>query len=324
LSNAPTRAAIVLPVVGGLSEKFASAFRDALPGLSLSVLPPFPGRPYNGELRDIEVLFTFGQFLTDEALADALSLRLIQCLGTGLDGIVDRSTLGLATWVTNARGIHGAPVSETALMLMLALARHVPTLVRAQAEHRWHFEPARLLSGSTVGILGVGHIAEALARRCKASDMRVEGISRRSQAGGFDRLHAYTALEKVVGGFDYFVILAPLATVTRNSVNAQVLSAMKPGSVLINVARGGIVDEPALVEASRRGVPAAAGLDVFTEEPLNSASPLWDMPNVLISPHAAGHHTGYAESVLPIVEANWAAIRSGQEAQLINVVRRPK
>jgi hypothetical protein len=187
LSNAPTRAAIVLPVVGGLSEKFASAFRDALPGLSLSVLPPFPGRPYNGELRDIEVLFTFGQFLTDEALADALSLRLIQCLGTGLDGIVDRSTLGLATWVTNARGIHGAPVSETALMLMLALARHVPTLVRAQAEHRWHFEPARLLSGSTVGILGVGHIAEALARRCKASDMRVEGISRRSQAGGFDQ-----------------------------------------------------------------------------------------------------------------------------------------
>jgi D-2-hydroxyacid dehydrogenase (NADP+) len=244
--------------------------------------------------------------------------------GTGLDGIVDRSTLGLATWVTNARGFHGAPVSETALMLMLALARHVPTLVRAQAEHRWHFEPARLLSGSTVGILGVGHIAEALARRCKAFDMRVEGISRRSQAGGFDRLHAYTALEKVVGGFDYFVILAPLATVTRNSVNAQVLSAMKPGSVLINVARGGIVDEPALVEALRRGVPAAAGLDVFTEEPLNSASPLWDMPNVLISPHAAGHHTGYAESVLPIVEANWAAIRSGQEAQLINVVRRPK
>jgi len=154
--------------------------------------------------------------------------------------------------------------------------------------------------------------------------MRVEGISQRSQAGVFDRLHAYTALEKVVGGFDYFVILAPLATVTRNSVNAQVLSAMKPGSVLINVARGGIVDEPALVEALRRGVPAAAGLDVFTEEPLNSASPLWDMPNVLISPHAAGHHTGYVESVLPIVEANWAAIRSGQEAQLINVVRRPK
>ncbi len=314
------RAALVLP-----ESKVRRDFETALKqggDLELLVMDPITEGGDEAVLSDVDLLLSFGAFITDKSIAVAKRLRWIQCLGVGVDGLVDRRTLGPGTWVTSARGVHSTSVSEATIAAMLALARDLPRLVKAQQQRRWAAGPAAdLLSHRTVGILGVGLIAEALAKRCRAFEMRVEGVSNRPDAAGFDRLWRYEELEKAVAGFDYFVLLAPLSDRTRNIVGSSVLSAMKPTSRLINMARGGLVDEDALLDALQNEKLAAAALDVFSVEPLPEGSPLWSMPNVLISPHCAGQHGGYAGDVVPIVLKNLQAMRDGRFDDLINVVR---
>jgi D-2-hydroxyacid dehydrogenase (NADP+) len=129
----------------------------------------------------------------------------------------------------------------------------VPRAVRAQDERQWLRFPARLLHHKTVGIFGIGAIAEELGPKCKAFGMRVVGVSSAPRpVAGFDHVHRSADLAKVAGEFDFFVLLTPLTDKTRNSVNAEVLAAMKPASFLVNLARGGVVDEPALIEALKR------------------------------------------------------------------------
>lgn len=271
---------------------------------------------------EAKAIFTFGQFLTDEAVGRASSLRWIQSLGSGVDGIIDRPDLREEVIVTNARGAHRTCVSEAAFALMIALARDLPRLVRAQDRHSWAPRPARLLEGRTVGIFGVGVIAEGLAERCKAFGMKVEGISDRASAPLFDMMHAKSDMVAAVSRFDYFVVLAPLTVQTHGIIDRHVLAAMKPDAFLINVARGGVVDETALLEALQSGKLAGAALDVFSVEPLPETSPFWAMPNVLISPHAGGQHDSYAESVMPIVLPNIAAMRRADIGALQNRIDR--
>jgi D-2-hydroxyacid dehydrogenase (NADP+) len=316
----PLRAALVLPDVD-VRRDFEKLLREQLDGLSLTVLGPVSSAASPEVLAPFEAVFTFGQFLGEQALAKASALRWIQCLGSGVDGLIDRSDLASSVWVTSARGVHDICVSETAFALMLSMARDVPRLVRQQAERRWEPWQASVLAGRTVGILGVGLIAEALAKRCKAFDMRVEGVSLRTSAPNFDRLRDYAQLSEAVADFDYFVVLAPLSAQTRGIVDAHVLAKMKPSAILINVSRGGIVDEAALIEALREKRLSAAALDVFDQEPLKVQSPLWSMDNVLVSPHAAGQHRDYARDVMAIVSANYNAMRMGRLSELVNVVR---
>jgi D-2-hydroxyacid dehydrogenase (NADP+) len=316
----PFNAALVLPDVD-VRRDFERLLREQLEGLNLTVLGPVSSAASAEVLARFEALFTFGAFLGEQALANATKLRWIQCLGSGVDGLVDRGDLASSVWVTSARGVHDVCVSETAFALMLSMARDVPRLVRQQAERRWNVWQASVLAGRTVGILGVGLIAEALAKRCKAFDMRVEGVSSRSSALHFDRLRDYSQLSEAVADFDHFVVLAPLSAQTRGIVDASVLARMKPSAVLINVSRGGVVDEAALIQALREKRLAGAALDVFEHEPLQAESPLWSMDNVLISPHAAGQHRDYARDVMDIVSVNYNAMRTGRLSDLVNVMR---
>jgi len=316
------RAGLVLPDLP-VRTQFAEAMRAALPALDLRVLDPLPPGDSAAPARDLEVLFTFGQFINNEVLAPGSAVRWVQSLGTGMDGIIDRPTLQPDVLVTSARGVHGVCVPETAFALMLSLARDIPRLVKAQAERAWTSGPAHLLHGRTVGILGVGIIAEGLAQRCKAFGMRVEGISSRTEAPGFDALHPYETLTDVVGRFDHLVLVAPLSERTRHIVDATVLARMKPGAFLVNVARGGLLDEDALLTALQKGQLAGAALDVFAVEPLPAQHPFWTLPNLLITPHTGGQHHDYAAHVMPIVIENWQAYRQGRFAALRNVVRAP-
>ena len=166
---------------------------------------------------------------------------------------------------------------------MLSLARDLPRSVHAQENGQWERWPSRCSSGKTVGILGVGLIAEYLAPICKTFHMTVIGISGSPRAApGFDRMVARGDLMKVAGELDYLVVLAPLTPETRNIVGAKLLAAMKPTAYLVNVARGGVVDEPALIKALEAGQIAGAGLDVFSQEPLPPDNPLWKTKNVTI------------------------------------------
>jgi phosphoglycerate dehydrogenase-like enzyme len=174
-----------------------------------------------------------------------------------------------------------------------------------------------------LGILGVGVIAEALAIRCKALGMTVVGISSaKREVTGFDRVYGREDLVSAVGSFDFFLVLTPYSSATRNLVNATVVSAMKPGSYFNNLARGGVVDEDALISALQSGQIAGAALDVFNEEPLPERHPLWEMKNVIVTPHLAGFYDGYVARALPVVVENIRRFLAGDIANMINVVRR--
>jgi phosphoglycerate dehydrogenase-like enzyme len=270
-----------------------------------------------------EVLITFGAHMADHVLEKGRKLKWIQALGTGVDGIADRPALRDGVLVTNMHGLHGDSVPEAAMMLMLALARDLPRAMRNRNARQWERYPARLLKGKTVGIFGVGAIARSLAPKCKAFGMSVVGISSAPrEMEGFDRMVHRDALVQAVRELDFFVLLTPYTPGTRGIVDAGVLAAMKPSAFLVNLARGGIVDEEALMRALREKRIAGAALDVFASEPLAADHPFWSMDNVIVTPHLGGFHDQYAEQALPTVEENLRKYLAGDLKGMINVVKR--
>jgi D-2-hydroxyacid dehydrogenase (NADP+) len=274
-------------------------------------------------IADADALLTFGPMVKDEMLRGADKLRWVQALGTGVDGIIDQPALRPEVVITNIRGIHGAPVSEAALMMMLAVSRGFADSVRDQDRHVWRRAPPRLLDGKTVGIFGVGLIAEALAPKCRALGMTVIGFtSAKRDLPGFDRMHDRGELIGLAPTLDYLVLLAPYSEATHRLIDARVFAAMKPSGYLINLARGGIVDEDALIAALEEGRIAGAALDVFQEEPLPAEHPLWSTRNVIVTPHLGGFCDVYAERALPTIEHNMACFLRGDIDKMINIVRR--
>jgi D-2-hydroxyacid dehydrogenase (NADP+) len=270
-----------------------------------------------------DVLVTFGPMMSEHVLEKASNLKWIQALGTGVDGIVDRPSLRKETIVTNLHGIHGAPVSEAALMSMLALSRDLPRTLRNQAKHTWERFPARLLKDKTVGIFGIGVIAEELAPKCKAFGMTVVGISSaRRTLPGFDRIYARDELEQAVRELDYLVLLTPYSAQTRGIVGARIFSSMKPTSYLVNLARGGVVDEAALIQALESKQIAGAALDVFAQEPLPDEHPFWNMEQVIITTHQGGFCDVYVDYALPVIEENLRKFLAGDTGNMINLVKR--
>ncbi|MGB7856672.1 MAG: D-2-hydroxyacid dehydrogenase, partial [Pseudolabrys sp.] len=269
-------------------------------------------------IADVDILLCFSPPMADHVVRDASKLKWIQALGTGVDNIVDLPSLGKEVVVTNVRGIHGAPVSEATIAFMLSLARDMPRSVRAQEQSKWERWPSALLAGKTVGILGVGLIAEYLAPICKTFGMTVVGISGSPrETRHFDRMAHRNDLTKVVGDLDFLVVLTPLSAERRNIVGEKVFAAMKPTAYLVNVARGGVVDEPALIAALEAGKIAGAGLDVFSQEPLPSDNPLWKTKNLTIFSHLGGYSQGYEDRAMPTIAGNMGKFLAGDLKSMI-------
>jgi D-2-hydroxyacid dehydrogenase (NADP+) len=275
-------------------------------------------------IADIDILLCFSPPMADHVVAKAKKLKWIQALGTGVDNIVDLPSLGKEVIVTNIRGIHGAPMSEATIAYMLSLARDMPRSARAQDRHAWERWPSRLLADKTVGILGVGLIAEYLAPICKLFGMTVIGITGTPrEVKGFNRMVVRDDLIKIAPELDYLVVLIPMSPAARNLVGKAVFAAMKPTAFLVNVARGGVVDEPALIKALEADEIAGAALDVFAEEPLPPDNPLWTTKNLTIFPHLGGYSLGYEDRAMPTIAHNMACFLAGDFQKMINVVRKP-
>lgn len=273
--------------------------------------------------RDAQALVALAHEIPAELLAAMPRLRWVQALTTGVDHLMGLPTLRPKILVTNGRGIHGPQMSEMAFLHMMALWRDVPAMMTNQRAHRWERWPQKLLLGKTVVLLGIGAISEELARRCQAFGMRVVGVSdARADAPGFDAVLPRARLHEAAAMADSLVVLVPLTPATRRMVDAGVLAAMKPDAILVNLARGPVVDEAALIEALRAGRIAGAGLDVFEVEPLPADSPLWDMPNVVVTPRVGGMSDTYALQALPLVEENLRAFLAGDLDRLRNRVER--
>jgi D-2-hydroxyacid dehydrogenase (NADP+) len=316
-----SRLLILLTLPKEVTGQYATRIGQRFPQLGIDVADHYSKvGPF---IKSADVLLTFGPMMKDEVLRGALKLRWVQALGTGVDGVIDQPSLHPDVVITNIRGIHGAPVSEAALMMMLALSRGFAQSVRNQEQHVWGRWPPKLLDRKTVGIFGIGLIAEALAPKCKALGMTVVGFtSTKREVPGFDRMYLRDELIRVAGELDYLVLLAPYAEDTHRLIDGRVFAAMKPSSYFVNLARGGIVDEDALAHALDTGQIAGAALDVFQQEPLPADHPLWSTKNIIITPHMGGFCDVYAECALPTIEHNMDCFLRGDIDNMINVVRR--
>ena len=302
------------------SDRYQKIIAKLYPELELSVSK---GRENHDRLYDCNVLIGFGPGLNDEVFDRNQNLKFVQSLGTGVDGIADRPGLAKDVPVASMRGMHGPQMSELAFMVMLSLSRNFPKTLENQENHLWERWEPRVLYKKTVGLLGVGLIAEALAKRCKAFDMNVVGISGSSrEVENIDEMRSRATLAEAVKDLDYLIVLAPMTPENKNLINAEILEAMKPSAYLVNIARGGILDDDALIDALKSGGIAGAGLDVFEKEPLPADSPFWDVPNLIITPHNGGMSETYVEQAMPVIETNLRALLSGKPEDMINVVER--
>ena len=307
----------------GAPEADASAFaeraRADLPGIDL-----FASNDRAAALAqaaDAEVLIGH-HFQFDEALVGrATKLRWIQSLTTGTDAILKLAALKPEVTVTSTRGMHGPQMSELVFLHMLALTRDFPRMQRNQAAGRWERWPQPLLLHKTVVIVGVGAISEALAPRCKAFGMTVHGVSASMRVpAGFDRVFPRERLLEAAAGADYLVLIVPLSPATENLIDGRVLAALKPSAFVINVARGGVLDEGALTEALRTERIAGAALDVFRQQPLPADSPLWHVPGVIVTPLVGGMSDIYLEQAYPVVRDNLRHFLAGRADAMTNIV----
>jgi D-2-hydroxyacid dehydrogenase (NADP+) len=274
-----------------------------------------------GVIASIEVIIALGHHIPKPLIDAARSLKWIQALTTGTDSLTAPGVLPAHVLLTSTRGIHGPQMSELAFLNMIALGRNFRKMQRNQAEAKWEQWGQPILEGKTIVIVGLGLLAEHLAERCKLFGMRVIGISGgRSQAPNFDEIHPRSDLVKVAARADFLMLLVPYSKETHHLINREVLAAMKPQAFLINLARGGVLDEAALIEHLQSGKIAGAGLDIFSTQPLPPDNPLWRMPNVIITPNIGGRSDKFVEQTMTVLEPNLQAYLDGRLKDLRNLV----
>ncbi len=245
-------------------------------------------------LREAEILFDFDQTHREDLPDLAPNVRWIQATSAGIGQLVKRlgyDTRMPATVFTTASGVHAKPLAEFCVMVMLMFHKGLLRMVRDQRRRHWERYAGTDLAGRTLVIIGAGSIGSEVARVCKALGMTVIGVDRadfnyQPQSLSLDEFHPVSELPAVLGRAEHLVIIAPHTPETEGMIGARELALLPQGAILINISRGALVNEPALIEALRSGHLGAAGLDVFAKEPLPQDSPLWDMPNVLVSPHS--------------------------------------
>ena len=233
-------------------------------------------------------------FCHEEIFPHLTDLMWIQSHGAGMEKQLFPALRESHVVITNAAGLYGSQVADQAFALLLALTRKLHYSIRFQDKRQWQFD--RLyksmieIGGMTIGIVGMGGIGQHMARRAKGFEMAVIGVDPylRKKPEHCDELVGMDRLPEIMKRVDVVMIACPLTEETRGLINAEMLSLMKPTAYLINVARGPIHDEPALIEVLKQHKIAGAGLDVTAVEPLSRDSPLWDMVNVIISPHVGG------------------------------------
>src|ERR1700730_1901143 len=269
---------------------------------------------------EAEVLVVSGLW-QDGLLDRAKKLRFVQAIGAGTDQFPREELAKRRIRLASARGVNYRAVAEHAMALILALSRRLPEARDNQASRVWRGMIGDLsgredeLGGKTLLVVGLGQIGGRLTQLAKAFDMRVVGLRRDPAAGrgAADAVHPMGEFNSLLPEADFVALTCPLTKETENLVDAEALGLMKPSAHLVNVARGRVVDEGALLEALAAHRIAGAGLDVIAEEPLAASSPLWGMEHVLITPHTAGETRHYEDYVIEILRDNLGRLWRGEE-----------
>lgn len=255
-----------------------------------------------------DVLFVW-HFRT-EALTNAWpsadTLRWIHASSAGVDKLMISELTRSEVVLTNSRGVFDRPMAEYVLGTVLTFAKDLHTSVRLQDSRQWWHRDTERIEGKAALVVGTGPIGRSIAHQLSAAGLRVSGAGRvpRTADPDFGDIHASDSLGDVLGGYDYVVLAAPLTAQTHGLIDAAALTRFKPTARLINVGRGELVVQDDLVAALRADQLGGAALDVFEAEPLPASSPLWDMPNVLVSPHMSGDTLGWTEELVELFQDN--------------------
>jgi phosphoglycerate dehydrogenase-like enzyme len=244
-----------------------------------------------GLRRQADVSFDFDWQAPADMAGNCPRLRWVQGTSAGIGGFLDRTGLArTGLTFTTAAGVHGVPLAEFALLGLLYFAKGMPALADAKAARRWQRYAGSQLAGCRALLVGLGGAGRAVARLLAAAGVEVCGAGRPGRSYDVPGVTGYVAsdqIHRVLPEVDAVVLACPLTGQTHGLIGAEELALMRPGSVLVNISRGPVVDEEALVSALQTGHLGGACLDVFATEPLPAGSPLWDLPNVIISPHSA-------------------------------------
>src|SRR5882757_6328928 len=269
---------------------------------------------------EADVVVVSGMWKND-LIPAASKLKFIQSISSGMDQYSKEQLAAKSVRLCSAAGVNARAVAEHAIALILAVARRLPEARDNQHKKMWRGMIGDLtqredeLGGKTLLIVGMGRIGSHLAKLAKAFDMKVLGIRRDPAQGanGADSIHGMGDLVKLVPQADFVALACALTPETTGLMSAAAFAAMKPSAVFVNVARGKVADEEALIKAMQGNKIWAAAIDVTVDEPLPAASPLWSMPNVFITPHTAGETRAYEDNVIDILIENLERLWRGEK-----------
>ncbi len=277
-------------------------------------------------LAGTEVLFT-NPVVPEDIVSRAPALKWLQLTSAGVDRLLDAPVVRSRVTVTTASGIHAVPISEYVIGAMIAFAKGFPRAMRAQGQRAWRPYWPQELEAMTVGVLGMGAIGARVTQLCRALGMRVLAMRRSAKKrlmgdetgdSSVDEMLPPSELNYVLSESDYVVVALPLTPETQGLIGEEELRAMKGSAVIVNIGRGAIIDEQALVRALREGWIGGAALDVFQQEPLSAESELWGLENVLLTPHISGGTPRYMERAVELFCDNLRRYLAGEP--LRNVV----
>ena len=303
-----------------LGERFVEDLRSTFP--SLDFRPCYTVEDQLREVPDAEVQFGL---ITREVYLASKKLKWFHFIGIGFDIIVRNipEIVNDDVLMTYARQTHAIPMADHVFAMMLALAHNVPELIEDQRARRWdsrrYFSRMKELPGTTMGIVALGDIGKAVAKRAQGFDIEVYAVDilKMVTPPGVKEVWGVERIDDMLSISDWLVVTAPLTSQTRGMIDGRRIQQLKHGAIVVVVSRGSIVDEGALVDALRSGQVAGAGLDVFAEEPLSPQSPLWDVPNLLISPHVSADSAQLWERRREIFKENLRRYLAGET--LLNV-----
>lgn len=255
---------------------------------------------------DVLFVWDFRSEAVQAAWSAADRLRWMHAASAGVDRMLFPELVESGVVLTNSRGVFDRPMAEYVLATVLSFAKDLHTSLRLQDRKQWRHRETERVAGKRALVVGTGPIGRAIAAQLSAAGLSVTGAGRRARTGDpdFGTVHSSDELHPVLGEFDYVVLAAPLTEQTRGLVDARALARFKPTARLINVGRGELVVQDELVEALSAGQLAGAALDVFDAEPLPATSPLWEMPDVLVSPHMSGDTVGWTDELVELFLTN--------------------
>ena len=259
--------------------------------------------------------------LLEETLPLCPSLRWIHSKSAGIEGILTPRLASSDVVLTNARGVYARSLAEFAISGMLFFAKDLPRMNRNKADKRWEQYDVEELSGRTLAIFGYGAIGKECARLAKAFGMKIVAARRNPQKsdgeGDLDAVYSFEERGKIIPDADYLLVTSALTPETRGALGRKELAALRKNAVVVNLGRGPVIDEAALIEVLREGKIRGAVLDVFDTEPLPNSHPLWTIPNVLLSPHSADHTATWKAESMEMFLKNFQRYRAGEP--LLNV-----